>query len=129
MSDNTVTVKPGVTHRIVVYNTITDALTGQEWEYRECPTCGHSDRFCWEPVACKTLERGTMPWASHVHVSIPTEDELRALARRHGMEAEFEAALRQAIVEGKPLLRFNLGGESAETWAKGTGPSICTPPA
>ena len=38
------------------------------------------------------------------------------------MEAEFEAKLRQAIIEGKPLLRFGLGGASVETWPKGSGP-------
>ena len=32
--DDNMAVKPRVTHRLVVYATVTDALTGQEWEYR-----------------------------------------------------------------------------------------------
>ena len=113
-------VKPRTVHRIISLGVVIDT-TGDQWEYRECPDCGHRDKIRWEPFRCVTLERGTMPWASHAQFRMPSEDDLRELARRQGRGPEFEAAVDKAILNNEPLLRLGIGGATAETRVRGTG--------
>ena len=135
-------------HQMVLVGRRVDALTGEEWDVLECPVCGYLCKKQWDPYqnvdlrlgegmltkedvdrimqlsgqgpvgrtkAQKILSRAP----GHGYVRVPTEDELRQMAREAGQEAEFEAAVDRAIVEGKPLLTFGMGGVEASTWPKG----------
>ena len=100
------TVAATVTHQI---HKVADYIDpgGGEWEIRECPTCGHRDRVCWEPFRCVTLERGDKA-AAHVQFTMPTMAELRGMV---GGDA-FEEAVDQAMIDGGPLLSFGMGDQS-----------------
>jgi hypothetical protein len=128
-----------------------DALTGEEWELYQCgKRCGEEWKVQFRPWKRVVLERGAgqlteqdaerinalcdegpvgqakakaiMAAApSHVLVRVPSEDDLRELATQHGKLAEFEAGVDQAIIDGKPLASFSMGGATAETWPKGMG--------
>jgi len=108
------TIAPGTAHRIHVIAEYID-INGDEWQVRECPTCGHRDRIQDEPFRCVTLERGD-PAATHVWFRVPTLPELRQMCGDG-----FEAAADQALLEGKPLLSLGLAGERAEMWTLGMG--------
>lgn len=128
-----------------------DPLTGEEWDVLECPSCGYLQRVQWEPWKTETLRRGEGMLTAedsrellelhrsgpagqlktrqimarapgHSYVRVPTEDQLRQVAREQGREAEFEEMVEEAILKGEPLFTFGMGGAEASTWPEGGGP-------
>lgn len=147
----TIQVKAKITHQLLLVRHQVDALTGEEWDVLECPQCSYMQRVQWDPWRQETLRLGegmlTEEDAAHItelckqgstgrmeaqrimarapghaYVRVPTEAEMRELAKAMGKESEFEAAVEQAVVDGKPLLTFGLGGATATTWPRGCGP-------
>ena len=140
-----------IQHQMLLVGPYVDALTGEEWELLECPTCGYMQKVQWEPHKSETLRYGEGMLApggveeitalcksgpvgrlkasqilarqpSHAYVRVPTEGELREAARLEDVLDEFEESVDQAIIEGRPLIEFGMGGAKASTWPKGTGP-------
>jgi len=147
-----ITVKTRISHQMVrVRAGWVDSLTGEEWDILECPECGYLQRIQWQPWKSETLRLGegmiTDEMANeilalcksgpegrlkakqlmarapgHSYVQVPSEDQLRQIARDMDQEAEFDKALEAAILEGRPLFTFGMGGAEASTWPKGGGP-------
>ena len=134
-------------HRMLCLGSQVDALTGQEWDLFECPTCGHYERVQWHPHRRHTIrygegmitpedarefsvlagtpagraevQRRLSCAPSHVYLRMPTVDDLREMAEQRGELAEFDAAVDDATVRGEPLLRFKLGDQEICTYPPG----------
>jgi len=144
-----IAVKASRSHRMVHIGDYIDPA-GDEWELYECAEqCGELWKVRPQPWKVVHLEEGAgqlteadaleitalckqgpvgqarakerlAACPGHALVRTPTEDEMREWAKDMGKQLEFEAAVEQSIIEGKPLVRFGMGGATAETWPKGT---------
>ena len=131
-----ITVKAMIQHQMVLVGPYVDAMSGEEWwEPHKSETLRYGEGMLAPggveeiTALCKSGPVGRLKASqilarqpSHAYVRVPTEGELREAARLEDVLDEFEESVDQAIIEGRPLIEFGMGGAKASTWPKGTGP-------
>ena len=147
MAETAVMLGQANAHRMLCIGSQVDALTGQEWDLFECPTCGHQERVQWKPYKSQVLKYGEgmitpedaaafsvlaktpagraevnrrlSSAPAHVYLRAPSFEDLRDMAEKRGDLADFERRVDDAIVAGEPLLSFNLGSQQACVYPPG----------
>lgn len=137
-------------HRLVSLGPQVDALTGEEWEWYECPVCGFLQRIQFDPFRRETLRLGAgmiskeeaaehdilaktpagraqveqriSEAPGHYYVGLPSFEDLRRIAEAEGKAEDFERAVNRALVDGVPIWTFGIGGHEVSVWPPGMGP-------